>query len=179
MGFLDDAMGAIDRGTAAVGRTTKSAQLKMQLADLKKRRRDLSAQLGASLYEVTKSDAALRAGREELYDAIERLDRQCADLDVQIRSLDVSASPQSQPTHSISCPKCGMAILEDDLFCSGCGMVAEEARTAAIPATLTSTIASSTDDGLESRKCPRCSATVNEGDGFCMNCGASLEPTND
>ncbi|MBQ9002605.1 MAG: zinc ribbon domain-containing protein [Eggerthellaceae bacterium] len=171
MGFIDDMTGAVDRGVAAVGRTTKSAQLKMQLSDLKKRRRDLAAQLGASLYEATNSNPAFRVGREALYDGIESIDRQCGELTTQIEAIEAFALSPVTAVPSTACPKCGEAIRGDDLFCRGCGKPVNEART--------ETQRASGRVGVPNERaamsiCPSCGSRIAEQDRFCMNCGTHI-----
>ena len=70
MGLLDDVQSTINRGVAATGRTARVVKLKSQMTDSLKRRQNLAAQLGASLYDATKDNDEFRAGREGLYDGI-------------------------------------------------------------------------------------------------------------
>ena len=63
MGFLDSLQSSVNRGMAATGRATSTMKLKAQMSEALKRRQALAAQLGASLYDVTKDAAHLRAGR--------------------------------------------------------------------------------------------------------------------
>ena len=56
-GIFDNFQASLNRGVNAVGRSTQTAQLNMQLKDLLKQRQNLAAQLGASLYEITKDNA--------------------------------------------------------------------------------------------------------------------------
>ena len=118
MSFFDDMTGAIDRGVSAAGKSTKAAQIRMQLSSLARQRRELTAHLGASLYEATKQDESLRAGREGMYDAIERLDREYADLDEQVRMLEGYAAT---PAPLSFCDNCGAAAAASDAFCTKCG----------------------------------------------------------
>ena len=175
MGFLDDVSNAVDRGAAAVGRTTKTAQLKMQLSDLSKRRRELAAQLGASLYETTKDDAAMRMGREDLYDGIASLDRQCDELNTQIRAIEAGANVrQTQQRQHFSCPQCGSPVGFDDLFCTGCGMPAEQVLSAQGQGKTMAAAAQSGISFASSAVCPNCGAPITSGDSFCMSCGTRI-----
>ena len=74
MGFLDDLSDSFSDAKAAVGRSTSTMKLNSQLNEIKRRREGLVTQLGASLYDVTKDDPKLRAGREALYDGIAQCD---------------------------------------------------------------------------------------------------------
>ena len=84
MGFLDNVANSLNRGVNTVSRSGKTAQLSLQMADLMRQRQNLAAQLGASLYEQTRNDPALTAGREALYDGIAEIDAQRAKLEAQI-----------------------------------------------------------------------------------------------
>lgn len=88
MGFIDDVQSSLNRGMAATGRATTAMKLRAQMNDALKRRQNLTAQLGASLYEVTRNDLALRAGREALYDGIAVCDQERADCQAQIDQLE-------------------------------------------------------------------------------------------
>lgn len=61
-------------------RTGNTIKLKAQMSEAMKRRQTLAAQLGASLYEATKDDPELRAGREAIYDGIAAIDAERARL---------------------------------------------------------------------------------------------------
>ena len=74
MGFLDNVQSSINRGMAGANRSANAMKLKSQLSDAMKRRQALAAQLGASLYDVTKGDPSFRSGREALYDGIAAID---------------------------------------------------------------------------------------------------------
>ena len=54
MGFLDDMQASFDRTAAGANRSIQTSGLNRQMDDAIKRRQQLMAQLGASLYEVTK-----------------------------------------------------------------------------------------------------------------------------
>ena len=60
MGFLDDVQASLNRGVAGANRGVESMKLKNQLNDAMKRRQALAAQLGASLYDITKDDPSFR-----------------------------------------------------------------------------------------------------------------------
>lgn len=135
MGLFDNVQQAMNRGVATAGRTANSTKLKMQQADIARQRKELAAQLGAALYEATKDDAALRAGREQLYDGIANLDKQSAEIDAQLRQIAEQAAAEAQAaqakaqaraaaqqaTSGPRCPSCGAPIGEGDLFCMSCG----------------------------------------------------------
>ena len=171
MGFLDNVTSAVNRGTASVGRASRSTQLKMQLNDLVKQRQGMCAQLGASLYDVTKDNAQLRAGREPLFDAIANVDVQRAAIEAELASLEQLAAQQNVAYSYYKCPRCGTSVAGTDMFCGGCGMPITEvmaggqqpAAAAPAPAAATGTA------------CAKCGAPMNPGDVFCMSCGARAD----
>ncbi|MCR2035543.1 DUF3450 domain-containing protein, partial [Adlercreutzia mucosicola] len=125
MGLMDNITSAVNRGTAAAGRETEKIRLKVRMNELTKQRQGLAAQLGASLYEATREDAALRVGREALYDGIAACDAEKAECQRQIDELEAQAAD------TFSCAVCGARMGSTDLFCSGCGAPADKARPAA------------------------------------------------
>lgn len=165
MGFLDNVTSAVNRGTASVGRASRSTQLKMQLSDLMKQRKDMCAQLGASLYDDTKDNADLRKGREPLFDAIANVDLQRASIEAEIESLETLAVQQNVAFSNYKCPRCGSTVAGSDMFCGGCGMpIAEVMAAYQQPATMPAA----------GPKCPTCGAPMNAGDVFCMSCGSRV-----
>lgn len=166
MGFLDSISNTINRGTSAAERGARTMKLNGQSNDLLKQRRDLAAQLGASLYEVTKDDAALRSGRESLYDGIASIDTQRADIQAQIASIEAEAAAEAAAAQTYRCPQCGTTVGANDLFCSGCGKpIAEIRQAAGTPAPVAT-----------GRVCAKCGAAIGADDRFCMGCGAPVEP---
>ena len=168
MGILDDARAAVSRGTATAERTTRKLKLQAQVNDVNKRRQGLAAQLGASLYEVTKNDESLRSGRESLYDGMAACDEERASLLAQIASLDAEAAAEQTAARSFICGVCGARVSEADMFCSGCGTPAAQAKATA-QATQVSPLGAT--DGPT---CPNCGAAISAGDMFCMGCGTKL-----
>lgn len=162
MGFMDNITSAVNRGTAAAGRETEKIRLKARMNELTKQRQGLAAQLGASLYEATREDAALRVGREALYDGIAACDAEKAECQRQIDELEAQAAASAQAADTFSCAVCGARMGGTDLFCSGCGAPADKARPAAAAAP-------------SGRACAKCGAPLGEGDLFCMSCGARVE----
>ena len=169
MGFLDDVQASFNRGVAGANRSVESLKIKNQMNDAMKRRRDLAAQLGASLYEVAKDDPALREGREQLFEGIAQIDAERASLQAQLDELERQNAESQQAATVIICPFCNTRISASDMFCAGCGKpMAEimEASGAAAPAPVPAPV--------EGPVCPKCGAPVNEGDAFCMSCGQKL-----
>ena len=172
MGFLDSLQSSVNRGMAATGRATSTMKLKAQMSEALKRRQALAAQLGASLYDVTKDDANLRAGREALYDGIAACDAERAQCQVEIERLEAESAAATAANSYYVCPFCGSHVVTTDLFCSGCGKPMAEI-TAALSAQQ-QTPAAPVAPVSGAAACPQCGAPVNAGDAFCMSCGYNL-----
>ncbi len=169
MGILDDITSKVNQGVATADRSTKKMRIKSQLNDITKRRQQLAAQLGASLYEATREDASFRSGREALYDGIAQLDAERDECNRQIEELDRMEQQAQVAAQTVECPKCHTRCFATDTFCSGCGMPVADMRAPepAAPA------ASAAPAGAKA--CPFCGAPVNEGDVFCMSCGKRMD----
>lgn len=175
MSFFDDLQNSINRGVAGANRTGNTIKLKAQLSEAMKRRQTLAAQLGASLYDATKDDPELRAGREAIYDGIAAIDAERAGYQAEIDRIEAEAQTAQAAAVRYTCPFCGSSVAASDLFCSGCGKPMTEIE-AAITKQRTSGIATAAaPDVSSSATCPQCGAPINEGDMFCMSCGARLE----
>ncbi|WP_242369453.1 zinc-ribbon domain-containing protein [Adlercreutzia muris] len=166
MGFLDNVTSAVNRGTAAAGRGADKIKLNARIGELNRQRQNLAAQLGASLYEATRGDAALTAGREALYDGIARIDAEREECQRQIAAIDEQAAAAATAATGFACAVCGAHMTGADLFCAGCGTPAEKARAQA-PAAPTPAPAAGP-------ACASCGAPLGAGDMFCMSCGAKV-----
>lgn len=147
-------------------------KLKAQMSEALKRRQALAAQLGASLYDVTKDDANLRAGREALYDGIAACDAERAQCQAEIERLEAESAAATAANSYYVCPFCGSHVVTTDLFCSGCGKPMAEI-TAALSAQQQAP-AAPVAPVSGAAACPQCGAPVNAGDVFCMSCGYNL-----
>lgn len=175
MSFFDDLQNSINRGVAGANRTGSTIKLKAQLSEAMKRRQTLAAQLGASLYDVTKDDPIFRAGREAIYDGIAAIDDERAGYQAEIDRIEAEAQAAQAAAVRYACPFCGSSVAASDLFCSGCGKPMAEIE-AEITKQRTSGIATAAASSASSvATCPQCGFFINEGDTFCMNCGAKLE----
>ncbi|HIS41116.1 MAG TPA: zinc ribbon domain-containing protein [Candidatus Aphodovivens avistercoris] len=175
MGLFDNVTAAARRGSAAAERTARKVRLQAQLADLNKRRQGLAAQLGASLYEITRDNEAFRAGREGLYGDIAACDAERDELKAQIARIEAEAAAEAAAVRSFACGVCGARMAESDLFCSGCGASAEEVRAAAHrTAAEADAGAPAGAEAADGPACPFCGAPVGAGDLFCMGCGSQL-----
>lgn len=162
MGILDNMTAAVNRGTESAGRAAEKLKLKNQINEINKRRQQLAAQLGASLYDATKDNAKLRVGREALYDGIAACDAERASAQAKIDELDAMAQAVNVATSTFSCAVCGATMRGSDLFCSGCGAPADKAKASSTPA-------------VAGPACANCGAPMGKGDLFCMACGAKRD----
>ena len=165
MGFLDDLQSTMNRGMDSANRTGRAAKLKMQRSDYMNQRKDLTAQLGASLYEATKTDPAFRTGREALYDGIATIDAQCAAIDAELQQINQQADEQARAAATYVCPTCGSTVRATQSFCMGCG---------ASVASIIAAAGGQAPAAANGPRCPSCGAPISEGDLFCMSCGAKL-----
>ena len=168
MGFKQSISSAWERGSNAVASTGRKTQLNVQLNDLMKKRHDLAAQLGASLYETIKNTPELSAGREGLIQGIEDIDRQRAELQAEIAEIDNEKNAQKEANRKYVCPQCGTTVTASMQFCSGCGKPVSEIIEAASPDVDPAAVEAGT-------ACPQCGQPIEKGDMFCGSCGAKLQ----
>lgn len=169
MGFFDSVTSTFNRGVAAAGRTGDQVRLKGQMNDANKRRQNLAAQLGASLYDITKDDPNLRLGREALYDGIAAIDAERVQIQAELDRLEREAQAAQIASTHFACPFCGSQLSATDVFCSGCGKPMAEIQAALSSAQM------GTPANWGGPTCPKCGAAMNVGDMFCMSCGHKLD----
>ncbi|MDR1421525.1 MAG: zinc ribbon domain-containing protein [Coriobacteriales bacterium] len=156
MGIMDGIQSGLNRGMAATSRATRSMQLKSTLSTLDKQRGEQLAQLGASLYEQTRSDAAIREPREAIFSAIESLDVQRAAVLDELAQLERASQQQQMASQQIPCPNCGKPIPANSAFCVGCGANLAQAYASA-------------------GQCSACGAPLAPGVAFCTACGTPVQ----
>lgn len=176
MGVLDNITSTVNKGIAGANRATATMKLKAQISDALKRRQNLAAQLGASLYEATKNNEELRAGREALYDGIAACDAERMEYQAEIERIE----KENQAKAEAMCPFCGLRIGANDMFCSGCGKSMEEIRRVVKPEEPAGTAGANVEGEAKNAAvnglvCPACGAAAREGNMFCMSCGHSLK----
>ena len=185
MGLLDEISNSINRGTEAVGRGTRTAQLKYRMGELLKERQKFAAQLGAGLYDKLKDDPAMREGMESLFDGIASIDRQRADMQAEIDSIEAAGAASAAAAVTYQCPRCGTTVGATDMFCAGCGKPVEEIkaaakeaeerrRAAAVASAAANSASASSMVSADAPFCSNCGAVLAEGDAFCMSCGAPV-----
>lgn len=172
MGFLDSVQSSFNRGVAGASRTASTVKLKAQMTDALKRRQGLAAQLGASLYELTRNNPEFRAGREAIYDGIAAIDAERAQCQAEIDRIEAESQAAQVAASYYTCPFCGSQVGVGDLFCAGCGKSMAEIKEALAAKAAPASAAAPVPGGPT---CPSCGAPVNEGDMFCMNCGHKFE----
>ncbi|MEE1373696.1 MAG: zinc ribbon domain-containing protein [Parolsenella sp.] len=172
MGFLDSLQSSVNSATAAASRATSTLKLKSQMSEALKRRQGYAAQLGASLYEATKDNPELRAGREALFDGIAACDAERAQLQAQIDQIEAEAAAAEAAASYYVCPFCHSRVGATDLFCMGCGKPMAEIQAALAQQQVAA--APAPQPQAAGATCPQCGAPVNPGDAFCMSCGCKL-----
>lgn len=169
MGFFDSVQSTFNRGVAAAGRTSDQVKLKGQMSDANRRRQNLAAQLGASLYELTRNDPRFRAGREALFDGIAAIDAERMQIQAELDRIEREAHAAQVASTHFACPFCGSQVGASDVFCSGCGRPMTEIQAAL----------SASQGGAPANwngpVCPSCGSPMNVGDLFCMSCGYKLD----
>ena len=182
MGLFDNMTSIVNKGAAAASRTSRSAKLRLEQGELLKQRKELAAQLGASLYESLKDSPEYREGRESLFDGIAGIDERRAQIEDEIARIEAEAQSAAVATRFYSCPQCGARVAESDAFCTGCGLSGTEVK-AAYARDDSATSAAATPSGLAPSSlapsgltCAACGAPMEEDDLFCMTCGAKREP---
>lgn len=166
MAVIDDGLDEGRKAIGALGRTAYSAKLKVEQGELLKRRQDLCAQLGASLYELVKDNHELLSGREQIVSDITEVDIRRKQIAEKLSELEEEGRRARQAAVSYICPRCQTKLLAGDLFCTGCGL----------PVADIAAVGNSDLSNQGQPVCPKCGAYVVEGDRFCMKCGAALEP---
>ncbi|MBQ9067979.1 MAG: zinc ribbon domain-containing protein [Eggerthellaceae bacterium] len=179
MGFVEDIQAGINRGTESAQRAARSAKLKMEASELMRQRKDLAAQLGASLFDMVKEMPECRAGRESLFDAIEAIDMKRAGINAELEALTAEAAASQQSAVVYQCPRCGSNVLSTDHFCTGCGCPIEEVVAAyekLQAATMQNDSNGAPSGGIV---CANCKAILKEGDAYCVECGAPVVTAED
>lgn len=178
--FIDDVQNKLNRGFADANRSVESMKLKGQMSDAMKRRQQLAAQLGASLYEDLKDIPEYREGREQLFDGIAQIDAERASIQEQLDEIERRATESSRAATTVECPFCHTRVGATDLFCSGCGKPMAEIQaalqaSAQSSATGVGTAGTETSTSSSGSVCPTCGNPVEPDDSFCMSCGTKLK----
>lgn len=141
----------VSRG--AVNGTKKFAEgisLSSQVDECKKEINDCYTKLGETFYSRTKENVP-----EEyrgIFERIKMLNSQIIQLQEQMRRVKGVRN----------CPKCGMEVTQDALFCPGCGY--------SLPPMTVPVLQSDTPQ----KHCPSCGGMVDEDALFCTECGWSF-----
>lgn len=171
MGILDGITNTFNKGAAAAERGAKTVKLKAQVAEVNKKRQQLAAQLGASLYEATKEDESLRQGREALYDGIKACDTERDECLKMISEIEEQAALEAAASNTYKCTVCGSTVGASDLFCSGCGTSADQIRA---QSAVSVQVTTNTADRVF---CSSCGFPMSASDSFCIECGAKVGGT--
>ena len=167
--FMDDIQDAVGRGTSAMQKGSRKTQLRLQLNDLARRRRDAVAELGASIYGTVANTPELLAGREELVANIANIDAQKQSIQDEIAQIEAEQADFRRASQKMRCPNCGAEISVASKFCIGCGMSMEDIKAAQAMAANAAAAAAGV------LVCHKCGTEVSAGDSFCMGCGIPVD----
>jgi|GEM_PF-4248802 len=98
----------------------RSEELRIRSDELATKRTNLAADLGALVYEETKTNPRARRGREVLYDGIASIDREQAEIAEELKQLDARHRREDEPV-PLYCPFCGKPVTAEAVFCPQCG----------------------------------------------------------
>ncbi|MGI6536092.1 MAG: zinc ribbon domain-containing protein [Eggerthellaceae bacterium] len=98
----------------------RAEELRIRSDELATKRTNLAADLGALVYEETKTNPRARQGREVLYDGIASIDREQAEIAEELKQLDARHRREDEPV-PLYCPFCGKPVTAEAVFCPQCG----------------------------------------------------------
>ncbi|MCL1879575.1 MAG: zinc ribbon domain-containing protein [Actinomycetia bacterium] len=159
MGILDNIQSGLNRGVDSAGRATRKIQLNARLKEVDRRRDELLAQLGASLFQEARNTPALYDPRESLFRSIDEQDSERNTLLAEIDSIDKQTQASTMAKTMTTCPSCGKSVSVGDAFCTGCGFKLDDGS------------ADSSDSAAPQRFCISCGTPMVPDMKFCMNCG--------
>jgi len=106
---------AVDAGKAA----GKMANSVVEQAKLNLRIFDLNTEIDVSYKEIGKLVYSVHKGEEVCSEAIQTLIEAIDAKNAEIKQIREKLD--SNKASTLSCPKCGKAVSESDVYCSGCG----------------------------------------------------------
>lgn len=140
-------------------------ELERQLAEISDKKKALETQLGESLYDASKSDRSIRIGHEPLFEAIDAIEAEIAEINAEQERIkaeeEAEAEKNSGTEPGVACPNCKKPCSSDDKFCSQCGTPLDVKEEQA-----------EQEESAKALMCIKCGKPINEGDLFCMSCGA-------
>lgn len=121
MGIWDNVSTMLDKGADAAGRFANATNLKFRLGEEQRKRRDLAAELGESLYETVAANPSLAAGRERILADMAACDAEIARIKEEVDRIARENEALKAEAVSYSCPVCGSTLARNARFCSTCG----------------------------------------------------------
>ena len=118
MGIWDDVSTMLGKGADAAGRFANATNLKFRLGDEQRKRRDLAAELGESLYETVAANPSLAAGRERILADMAACDAEIARIKEEVDRIARENEALKAEAVSYSCPVCGSTLARNARFCS-------------------------------------------------------------
>lgn len=107
----------------------RAEELRIRSDELAAKRANLTSDLGALVYEETKTNPRARQGREVLYDGIAAIDREQEKIAEELKQLD-ARHRRDDAADARYCPFCGKPVTPEAIFCPQCGtrLAAEDRR---------------------------------------------------
>ena len=121
MGIWDNVSSMLGKGADAAGRFANATNLKFKLGEEQRKRRDLAAELGESLYETVAANPSLAAGRERILADMAACDAEIARIKEEVDRIAQENEALKAEAVSYSCPVCGSTLARNARFCSTCG----------------------------------------------------------
>ena len=98
----------------------RADELRIRSDELTAKRANLTSDLGALVYEETKTNPRARQGREVLYDGIAAIDREQTEIAEELKQLD-ARHRRDDAADARYCPFCGKPATPEAIFCPQCG----------------------------------------------------------
>lgn len=121
MGIWDNVSSMLGKGADAAGRFANATNLKFKLGEEQRKRRDLAAELGESLYETVAANPSLAAGRERILADMAACDAEIARIKEEVDRIAQENEALKAEAVSYLCPVCGSTLARNARFCSTCG----------------------------------------------------------
>lgn len=121
MGIWDDISGVLNRGMEGAGRIADTTSLKFKLGEVERRRRDLAADLGESLYASVESGSELPAECERIIADMRACDIEISQVKADIERIARESDAAKAASVAYCCSHCGATLSPGARFCHACG----------------------------------------------------------
>ncbi|MDO4443168.1 MAG: zinc ribbon domain-containing protein [Slackia sp.] len=121
MGIWDNISGALNKGMEGAGRFADATSLKFKLGEAERKRRDLAADLGESLYASVENGTELPAECERIISDMRSVDAEISQLKADMERIAHESEVAKAASVSYCCPNCGATLSSGARFCHACG----------------------------------------------------------